>query len=113
LNAAPFGLTRTDSEREHRARVAAAVDAARDGQFPDERAHDEEAAPRDAHDVVRQQCVVGESRTPVERVQDRSVAADVESEVHLVRAVPNDVAQQFAEDQLRERRIGVGRAAVA
>jgi hypothetical protein len=103
---------RPDRERHHRARVTSTVGAARDVQIADQRADDKEAAPRIAHDVLRQPRVVGEAGAAIERVQDRDVTADVKRELDLLAAVTHHVAEQFAKDEFGQTRVGIGRPTI-
>jgi len=103
-------MMRAERERQYGAGVTSATVPAGDIQVLDERAHDKEAPAGIAHEILRQARVVREAGSAIERVQDRYLAADVERKLGLVATVAHDVAEQFAEDQLGEARIGVGRS---
>jgi len=80
--------------------MASTIIASGDIQVVCERARDKESAAGFAQVVHWQARAIGKAGTPIERVKNGRIAADIEGKLHLITAVTNDVAEQLAKNKL-------------
>ena len=97
-----FRVRSSYGKRKHCTGMASAIMTSRDIQVVCQRPNDKEPAAAFAQHVDWRARTIGKARTPIKRMKNGRITTDIEGKLHVVTAVPNDIAEKLAENELGE-----------